>query len=256
MRLPAIFFLQDDVTVTRPVEQLAMAVATLRPKCRKNYRELADIKLPKAKKQAQKSSRSQLYPVNVVERGENGRVKVHYIGFSHEFDEWREPSDIVPLELDERSRPEARVLLPFSLYVELGNAIKKALNSGRKESPHVRIEMAFDKLQFTGGLKACSTSSRTYRGIDRYKITSYKDLDSLLGKNWHVRGLNSNGDFCYVILNTLEFYLHKRKDLIEYLPTSEGSAVSVREQGYTLIFTFIRRDGTPDMFGKDSFIFC
>lgn len=182
-------------------------------------------------------------------------MKVHYIGFSQEFDEWREPSDIVPLELDESSDPDSPVLLPFSLYFELGNTIKKALNSGRKESPHIRIEMAFDKLQFTGGLKAYSTSSRTYRGIERYKITSYKNLDPLLGKNWHVRGLNSNGDFCYVILNTLEFYLHKRKPLIEYLPTSEGPAVSVRELGYTLIFTFIRGDGTPDMFGKDSSIF-
>ena len=104
--------------------------------------------------------------------------------------------DIVPLELDECSDPESPVLLPFSLYFELGNAIKKPLNSGRKESPHVHIEMEFDKLQFTGGLKAYSTSSRTYRGIERYKITSYKNLDPLLGKNWHIRGLNSNGDFC------------------------------------------------------------
>ena len=142
------------------------------------------------KKQTQKASRSQLYPVDVVERGENGRVKVQYIGFNQEFDEWRAPSDIVPLELDKSSDP---VLLPFSLYFELGNTVKKALNSGRKESPHIRIEMAFDKLQFTGGLKACSTSSRTYCGYERYKITSYKNLDPLLGKNWHVGTLDMFG---------------------------------------------------------------
>ena len=215
-----------------------MAAATLRTKCRKNYRELADIKLPKAKKQTQKTSCSQLYPVDVVERGENGRVNVHYIGFSQEFDEWREPSDIVPLELDESSDPNSPVLLPFSLYFELDNTIKKALNSGRKESPHVRIEMAFDKLQFTGGLKAYSTSSRTYRGIERYKITSYKNLDPLLGKNWHVRGLNSNGDFCYVILNTLEFYLHKRKPL-RVFANLRGTSSFREGAGIYLIFTFM-----------------
>ena len=40
---------------------------------------------------------------------------------------------------------------PFTLYTELRNKIKSALNS-RKESPVVRIDMPFDKLQFDGGL--------------------------------------------------------------------------------------------------------
>ena len=145
--------------------------------------------------------------------------------------------------------------LPFSLYSELCHAIKKALVSGRKESPHVRIEMPFDKLQFTGGLKTYSTSLRVYRGIERYKITSYKDLNPLLGQNWHFRGINPNGDFCYVILDTLEFYLHKRKSLKEYLPSSGSPIMSERELGYALVFTFVRGDRTPAMFGKDKSIF-
>ena len=115
--------------------------------------------------------------------------------------------------------------------------------------------MPFDKLQFTGGLKACSTSSRTYRGIERYKITNYKDLDPLFGVNWYFRGVNPNGDFCYIVLGTLKFYLHKRKPLREYFPSSGSPIVSERELGYALVFSFVRGDGTPAMLGKDKSIF-
>jgi len=125
----------------------------------KNYRELVVVKLPKEKKRKEKTPRSQ------IQCCVSGRVKIHHIGFSQDFDKWRDPLDIVPLyegsEVDDLKSP---VLLPFSLYFELCNAIKKALNSGRKESPHVRIKMSFDKLQFTGGLKAFTSSSRTYHG--------------------------------------------------------------------------------------------
>ena len=227
----------------------------LRTKRRRNYKELTHIALPRPIRQKANSSR--LYPIDVVERDQNGRLKIHYIGFSSVFDEWREPLDIVPLgeEGSSTKQNESSVYLPFSLYSELGNSIKRALVSGRKESPHVRIEMPFDKLQFTGGLKASSTLLRIYRGIERYKITSYKDLDPLLGPNWHVRGINPNGDFCYVILDTLEFYLHKRKPLKEYLPSSGSPVVSERELGYALVFAFVRDDGTPATFGKDKSIF-
>ena len=34
------------------------------------------------------------------------------------------------------------------------------------------------------------------RGIQRYKVNKYEDLDPLLGHNWHVRGINAAGDFC------------------------------------------------------------
>ena len=33
---------------------------------------------------------------------------------------------------------------PYSLYMELGDRIKQGLNSGRKVSPVVRVDMTFD----------------------------------------------------------------------------------------------------------------
>jgi len=101
---------------------------------------------------------------------------------------------LADIELPKAKRSVPR---PFSLYFELRNKIKIVLNSGRKESPVIRIDMPFDKLQFDGGLKQYGTFVRTFRGIVRCNINHYGDLNVLLGKNWHFRGLNSQGDFCY-----------------------------------------------------------
>ena len=48
----------------------------LREVPRANYKDLADVKLPRARPQA---TESKLYPVEIVEEEED-RVKVHYIG--------------------------------------------------------------------------------------------------------------------------------------------------------------------------------
>ena len=171
---------------------------SLRPKRstnRPNYKVLADINLPKAKRSRTASERDQLYAVTIVER-QDKRVKVHYVGYGSQHDEWRDEADIVPLDTNDHAKTECDpVPRPFSLYSELRNKIKVALNSGRKESPVVRIDMPFDKLQFDGGLKQYGTFVRTFRGIDRYNISHYRDLNVLFGKNWHFRGLNSQGDY-------------------------------------------------------------
>ena len=46
----------------------------------------------------------------------------------------------------------------------------------------------------------------------------YQDLNHLLGVDWHFRGINENGDFCYVILDTLELYLYRRRPIKEFMP--------------------------------------
>ena len=88
------------------------------------------------------------------------------------------------------------VFAPFSLYSESSVKVKCALSSRRKENPSVRIDMPFDKMLFDGELKVYGTPSRVYRATQRYKIPNFKDLNPLLGQNWHYRGLNSSGDYC------------------------------------------------------------
>ena len=112
--------------------------------------------------------------------------------------------------------------------------------------------MPFDRIAFDGGLGLCGVKQSVIQGSQCYTISNYKDLNRLLGVNWHVRGINENGDFCYVILDTVIYYLYHRRPLIEYVATSVGSAREVKRNcGYALVFSFVRGDGIPEKFGKD-----
>ena len=64
---------------------------------RANYHELAECKLPRSSRHNSKlkSKAADLYPIRVVGSEDHGnRVKVHYIGYSDTFDEWKDVSEI------------------------------------------------------------------------------------------------------------------------------------------------------------------
>ena len=103
----------------------------------------------------------------------------------------------------------------------------------------LRIELPFDKLLFDGGLKQHGHLLRKAHGHEIFTIRRYADLEPLLGEGWHIRGLNDSLDFCYVNLHTVQFYLHQRKDIVEYTP--EGTKTI--HGGLVLIFRFVRMDG-------------
>jgi len=68
---------------------------SLRKKPRRNYQELADVKLPRTRRLMSRPE-DQLYEVDVLEEDdETGRVKVHYVGYGEEDDEWKDGSEIV-----------------------------------------------------------------------------------------------------------------------------------------------------------------
>ena len=105
----------------------------------------------------------------------------------------------------------------------------------------MRIDMPFDKKVFCQGLQRKGTESRIVRGITYYKICTYKDLDELLGHSWHYRGINLADDFCYVVQDTVEYHLNRRKPLIQYVQDENGKPVlSKAPQGHALIFSFVR----------------
>ena len=228
----------------------------------RNYRELTTIKLPNARKT---SSKDKLYPIEVVEtNGSRGRI--HYIGYDNSFDEWRDLSELVdippnPKSRDNNSATNVTPIQPYSLYNELRVKIKQALvcRAG-KGSPSITIDMGFDYLLFKGGLQAVGVvKQNTHARKLRYKLRSYKDLDPLLGQNWHYRGANVNGDYAFVILSSIEYYIAKRRRLIEYHPSQPAAqstpALYSEDGGYTLKFCFTRGYGNRSTFGKDKNIF-
>ena len=65
---------------------------------RRNYKEIADVQVPRCRRALQKSAKDQLYPIEIMERDdEQGQVKVHYIGYGERYDEWKSLEEIVPL---------------------------------------------------------------------------------------------------------------------------------------------------------------
>ena len=239
-------------------------MSRLRKRQAVNY--LDDLPLPKARKaKVKEASPDHLYPLRVVEEDEERQlVKVHYEGYSTSYDEWRARDEIVDLQPDDETGredddavedtdagPGIASILPFNLYHELMTGIKAALTSGRKKSPQVRLRMPFDKLIFDGGLKARGVEA----GGGKYTIKQYQDLQDILGVGWYYRGLNEHGDFCFVILRSIRFYLYQRRPIVDYQPLKEGEQVcpkKVHHPGYMLAFDFIRGDGTREDFHHHS----
>lgn len=84
------------------------------------------------------------YPVSVYENewDKQGHVKVHYIGYGCQYDEWREPEGLVHLD------SPCVVSEKYDFHQELALQIKSALIASHKSNPSVKIVMPFDKASF------------------------------------------------------------------------------------------------------------
>ena len=239
-----------------------------------NYAELADLKIPRMRsvKKASLGTRgvtqtvgSQLCRLNVLERDVGrGLAKVRYVGYGAEFDEWRPMDDIIELS-DGSSSDDQTVdghssgifqcptFERFCLLKELGYRIKSLLISNRKGDPNCRTIMPFDQVSFDSlvlcGSLATSVNSHCKRKI--YTLANLSKLDDLLGERWHIRGLNTAGDFCYIIHNSVRFYLKNSKGKIDYQLCSDGTLVKKYfGKGYYLVFSFVRGDGVSSQWNE------
>ena len=82
-------------------------------------------------------------PVEVISTVTNmpGYVRIHYVGYSSTFDEWRPRNDhvtTVPIELSSSNED-------YNFNRELALKLKSSLVSQRRSNPAVKIEMSFDK---------------------------------------------------------------------------------------------------------------
>ena len=63
----------------------------------KNYK--ADVKLPRATRNTRATKVDELYPIEVVAR-DGDKVKVHFISYGDEDDEWRDRAEIIEIQPD------------------------------------------------------------------------------------------------------------------------------------------------------------
>jgi len=69
--------------------------------------------------------------------------------------------------------------------------------------PAVRIELAFDRVLFDGGLAKHGYMKKSERGHEVYGIKRFSSLAAVLGDKWHIRILNEHSDFSYVNRQTV-----------------------------------------------------
>ena len=196
-----------------------------------NYAKLADVKVPTVRKQKRKGKEgteepseepddrlSTLYRLNIVEKNrQEGLVKVRYVGYGEEYDEWRLESEVVNLSGEEEGSScdsdDVQFTRQFrgplrsqcSVFEELVYRIKALLTSSRKGDPSCRIIMSFDQVSFDALAHSCALVSRNSKCKHQiYKVQDLAKLNDLLGDRWHIRGLNAAGDFCYVMHDTMK----------------------------------------------------
>ena len=207
--------LRKYATLFRVIVCRKMAARPKRSVPRQDYRELADVKVPKRSHSSKPLSSTLpdtliLYQLRVLERDED-RVKVRCIGYGSKYDEWRRLEDIVDLEDNDDGSDEDLPLLDgkqlslvakFCLFEELACSIKSSLFSGRKGDPLCSIDMNFDCLHFEALVRQGIRKGKGKREV--YSLSSLSKLDDLLGERWYVRGLNIAGDFCYIEVSKAE----------------------------------------------------
>ena len=192
-----------------------------------------------------------LYDIKITEVDKpNKRLKIHYIGYSTCFDEWRpfgddEGSEYFPFVRKENLFiPSEKSLADRtqSFHCQLFREIKKRLWSGRREDPEINIDLNVDQDVFMEGLGS-ALPAIIHRGKMVYRLQSNRMLDSHLGLKWDERILNPAGDFAYIIPGTIKYWLGQRSPITEYKIIGEQYVKSEIENSYFITFQFVRGDG-------------
>ena len=164
-------------------------------------------------KKKRKKNDIDLYEVEIKEVDrKKGRIKIHFKGYHDRYDEWRPVARLERIFIASCESIEGH---KEKFFDRLYRQIKRALYSGRKEDPEVRIELPINEDIFRAGI-SLSGIIKSERGKEVYRILSNRDLDNCLNFKWDERIQNENGDFAYVVPGTVKFWIIKRAPIVEY----------------------------------------
>ena len=178
-----------------------------------------------------------VYEIEIAE--ENGpRVKVHYKGYSADYDEWKMRDEVIVSASPTLDRPD------FHPITELACLIKKRLLPSRHQDSAVSVLVPSTK----DGFADLQARGKPGRLKGQFGISGYSDLNDLFGEGWHYRITNRIGDFSYVIPDTVAFWETKPHPLKEYraVKNRDGSITFEPlfiEQSSNIVFKFVRGDG-------------
>ena len=185
------------------------------------------------------------------------KMRLHLKGYSKNHDEWRDienNEDFPIVKLEELEKPSEDTLgersrvLQTTLYLE----IKRKLLSVRRDDPEVRFELPIDEDVFHHVLGKLGKTVYK-RGKTVYQVEDNSEMDTVLGTRWAVRVKNKMGDFESVKHGTVEYWLHQRPPLNDFVPIGGKFFPYKLEQGPVLVFTFVRDTGNLRQY-KEQFV--
>ncbi|XP_060062912.1 uncharacterized protein LOC132543427 [Ylistrum balloti] len=188
------------------------------------------------------------YPVTILQQNDQ-RSRVHYIGYSHKFDEW--------LERDAIKESRSTCMINSFLLQQLQIQIKDQLCSCGKKDTHkvIRIPINEQSLEDVGMLISKAVLHKVTHGKHVYCIRNRHALEKFLGVSWDFRIINQQGDNFYVITDTVRFWVHERKPMKEYILYPDYAEETYLNRGMTFCFAFVVSPGNkvlwPDLLNAD-----
>ena len=190
-----------------------------------------------------KWSTSELFRLEVVDTRINllgsEEVKVHYIGWDDQYDEWRPKSDVVDTP-SESEQTNAFDLLKIDLKVK----VKENLHLSRVRDSEITLHFPIQRETFETfihAIGAIEDNSKAGRVLFR---ATHASVAELLGPDWWYRLVNAAGDFAYLEEDTIQIWLHERRCLEEFVLTEQKTLEKrLLHRGYLLAFRFVKLTG-------------
>lgn len=159
-----------------------------------------------------------MHPIKVTERDKSSNeVKIHFIGYSNEYDEQRDANQLANNEKLALGRYAPRFFTSAqsledrvgAMFCRLARKIKFGLFSSKREFPEVRMEECIDMNIYQENLADNGVVQKS-RGRNFRCVNENRKLCDILRNKCYERILNVNGDFCYVVAGKVRFQIYEK----------------------------------------------
>ena len=123
--------------------------------------------------------------------------------------------------------------------------VLRHLKMDRKTDPLVRIEIATERDVFDSLFSAMPAT--TVRGVRQHSLAN-RALDHVLGKMWHVRVSNINGDCCFIHDNSIVIWYLQPSPIIDYTRIGNKFFRKLHEQHAKFVMKFVKREGNRGIY--------
>ena len=195
------------------------------------------------------------YILQIIDRDKSSnKVRIHFIGYSFDFDEWRDTTEVAEGEESTKLCSLAQWFEPSvdslsdktdAFFYNLAKAVKVSLYSSNRELPAIRIEGRIDADNYNGYLKNTGVVNK-FKGKNVHVVSNNNEISRIMGKKWFQRIINTNGDFCYVVRDTVRFWLNEKRPVKDFFYVGDHLFENQIRNDLQLIFTFVRGDGVKD----------